>query len=289
VAHHQDDHLETGLFQERRGGFIRHWGLEQETVIEGVMVLRPLWSWSKEDIRTYQTTHGVPYSEDASNASMDYTRNRLRHEIRGWNLSQRQTYLQTMETYNHQQTIVKQRLVPFTQPYQLPLSTYQAWTTHEQTYFWVLWFESRGFHFQVTPAFLSRMQGWIQSSKPNLSLTLTKEWTLYKAYDHLALIHELDLLPYVYQLRQPKIISHPFFTWKGGDYRMSPYPLLLRSVEKADYQTIQRLNRLFITWKVPLYLRRCYPLLVRPGSPFIHVPKYEKTKMEKRQDGLYFT
>ena len=289
IAHHRDDHLETGLFQERRGGFIRHWGLEEDTTLEGVQVIRPLLSWSKKDIRHYQATHGIPYSEDASNASMDYTRNRLRKEIQTWTPVQRQSYINKMETYNQGQRVLKDKLEPHLVSYKRLINMYSSWSTHEQIFFWVLWFESRHIHYPVTASFLSRIQGWIQSKKPNLALPLVEGWTLYKAYDHFALLNEKDLQPYVYQHRQPKVMDHPFFSWKGEDYRLSPYPILLRSVEKEDYQRIKKLNRMFIEWKVPMYLRRCYPILIRPGTPFLHVPVYEKTTQEKRSDGLYFT
>jgi len=289
IAHHQNDHLETGLFQERRGGFIRHWGLEENTTLEGVHVMRPLLTWSKQDIRHYQATHSLPYSEDASNALMDYTRNRLRKEIQTWTVFQQNKYVQKMETYNQRQHVLKRNLEPYLGSYKLSITTYTHRNIHEQTFFWVLWLESRHIHYPVTASFLSRIQGWMQSKKPNLSLPLVEGWTLYKAYDHVALLHEDDLQPYVYQLRQPKVMDHPFFTWKGEDYRLSPYPILLRSVEKEDYQRIKKLNRMFIEWKVPMYLRRCYPIFVRPGTPLLHVPLYEKTRKEPRKDGLYFT
>jgi hypothetical protein len=220
---------------------------------------------------------------------MDYTRNRLRKEIQTWTPVQRQSYITKRETYNQGQRVLKDKLEPHLVSYKRLINMYSSWSTHEQIFFWVLWFESRHIHYPVTASFLSRIQGWIQSKKPNLALPLVEGWTLYKAYDHYALLHEKELQTYVYQLRQPKVMDHPFFSWKGEDYRLSPYPILLRSVEKEDYQRIKKLNRMFIDWKVPMYLRRCYPILIRPGTPFLHIPMYQKTTREKRSDGLYIT
>jgi tRNA(Ile)-lysidine synthase len=47
----------------------------------GIELIRPLLGISRAELRNWATTHDVPFNEDASNASLDYTRNRLRHEL----------------------------------------------------------------------------------------------------------------------------------------------------------------------------------------------------------------
>ena len=46
-----------------------------------VKVIRPLLDLPKSVLREYALAHKIPFREDASNASPDFLRNRIRHEL----------------------------------------------------------------------------------------------------------------------------------------------------------------------------------------------------------------
>ncbi|QGG54228.1 tRNA lysidine(34) synthetase TilS [Paenibacillus sp. B01] len=81
LAHHADDQAETVLMRLLRGSSSA--GLSgiplrrQEGKAE---LIRPLLRIHKPDLLAYCERHGVPYEEDASNRSADYTRNAIRLE-----------------------------------------------------------------------------------------------------------------------------------------------------------------------------------------------------------------
>lgn len=78
TAHHANDLAETFLFNAARGSGIR--GLCAIPQKNG-FILRPLMMLSQETINDYITQHQIPFRNDSSNLSDDYTRNFIRHHI----------------------------------------------------------------------------------------------------------------------------------------------------------------------------------------------------------------
>lgn len=78
TGHHLDDSIETALFQWVRGCGIRglH-GIPAQTDI----LVRPLSGTDRHTIAQIVEATQMPYREDASNATVKYTRNRLRHHV----------------------------------------------------------------------------------------------------------------------------------------------------------------------------------------------------------------
>ncbi|WP_423363651.1 tRNA lysidine(34) synthetase TilS [Mycoplasma sp. P36-A1] len=81
VAHHKDDYLETYLFQKNRGGIYSYYGIASITQHKSLLVIRPLLDWYKSDINNYSKINNVPFHQDSSNLTLDYTRNVNRHEL----------------------------------------------------------------------------------------------------------------------------------------------------------------------------------------------------------------
>ena len=78
TAHHQNDQAETILHNYIRGGGV--------AALRGMLhssngVARPLLSFSKEEILAYAKANNIDWREDVSNASNDYTRNYIRHDV----------------------------------------------------------------------------------------------------------------------------------------------------------------------------------------------------------------
>lgn len=78
LAHHGNDRAETMLFHLCRGTGIK--GLVTMKPVEG-MFIRPLLWAERSEIEAYVKTKGYGFVEDGTNESLDYTRNRIRHQI----------------------------------------------------------------------------------------------------------------------------------------------------------------------------------------------------------------
>lgn len=83
TAHSRDDNIETVLFRLLRGTGLR--GLAgiatTRPLTHSLSVVRPLLSCSRAEIIEYLTVSGQDFRTDSSNASLEFTRNRIRNEL----------------------------------------------------------------------------------------------------------------------------------------------------------------------------------------------------------------
>lgn len=78
TAHHANDNAETLLMNLFRGtGMAGLHGIQEKND----KIIRPLLFAQRNDIEAYATANNVPFREDASNATDDYSRNAIRHNI----------------------------------------------------------------------------------------------------------------------------------------------------------------------------------------------------------------
>lgn len=106
TAHNADDNAETVLLNMLRGTGLR--GLCGIPPLRG-RIIRPVLDVSAVEVLEYLEKNGIPHMEDSTNASDDYSRNRLRHQvmpelmkIRGGftkNLTRASEYLREDEEY----------------------------------------------------------------------------------------------------------------------------------------------------------------------------------------------
>lgn len=78
VAHHLNDNLETVLLNMARGTSIA--GLRGMKPKAGHLI-RPLLDFERDEIESYAISEEIVWREDSSNASEDYKRNFIRHQI----------------------------------------------------------------------------------------------------------------------------------------------------------------------------------------------------------------
>lgn len=89
VAHNANDNAETLILNLLRGTGLRGiTGMQVETVVpvtrdelSGVRLLRPMLSFSREQIEDYVAANSLEYHDDRTNAETVYKRNRIRHLV----------------------------------------------------------------------------------------------------------------------------------------------------------------------------------------------------------------
>ena len=111
TAHHADDNLETFLINLTRGS-----GLDGFTGIPEINgnIVRPLLSFSREEILKFAEEHKITWREDLSNASTKYIRNKIRHKIlpvlKEINPSLLETFSKTIENLQESKQIIEDRI-----------------------------------------------------------------------------------------------------------------------------------------------------------------------------------
>lgn len=82
TAHHGDDLMETILMRIVRGSNLNGYAGFKKVVDMGTYLLvRPLITFTKEELLEYDKVNNVPYFIDSSNSKMKYTRNRYRKRV----------------------------------------------------------------------------------------------------------------------------------------------------------------------------------------------------------------
>ena len=85
LAHHADDQLELFFLRLLRGsggeGLAGMKWRNPSPSDEDIELVRPLLDQPKAVLMDYAADHGIQYREDASNALLDFQRNRIRHEL----------------------------------------------------------------------------------------------------------------------------------------------------------------------------------------------------------------
>lgn len=82
TAHHMDDNAETVLFNLARGtGLAGMCGIEDDKDGCGRAVIHPFVSVARGEIDEYVEQNNIPYVDDSTNFSDDYTRNYIRHNV----------------------------------------------------------------------------------------------------------------------------------------------------------------------------------------------------------------
>ncbi len=78
TAHHANDNFETTLFNLTRGsGFKGLLGIPSQNG----KIIRPLLPFSRDEIKNYAIKNEISWREDKSNASIIYSRNKIRHQV----------------------------------------------------------------------------------------------------------------------------------------------------------------------------------------------------------------
>ena len=117
VAHNANDNAETLILNLLRGTGLRGvTGMQAESVVpvtrdelSGVRLLRPMLSFSREQIEEYVAANSLEYHDDRTNAETVYKRNRIRHLVfpvfEGLNPSFLTTFAREMNAFSEVQEI----------------------------------------------------------------------------------------------------------------------------------------------------------------------------------------
>ena len=285
VAHHQDDLIETYLLQKNRQNCPIFYGIKQETVIQGVNIVRPLLEYSKRELLEICDSNEVPYSIDQSNFDIRIKRNKIRHEIVSkMSLLERNKIIDQINEENNKlfsllDSIDKQRLCEV--GYILSLNEISV------IYALNLMIKKMDDSLYLSKANVGQCISILKSKKPNGQFSIKTGVYLIKEYDHYDFsLKKLTNNEFEFILSRPGKLDTEYFyldfSEDATDRNVSKddYPLTIRHIKKDDFVFINgykvSAGRLMIDWKVPYRKRLIWPIIINKDNKSIYIPRYRK-------------
>ena len=294
IAHNQDDLIETYLMQKRRQNLVQFFGIKEKPIIFDVKIIRPLLSYSKQELLMFCDLNKVEYSIDKTNLENTFLRNQIRHQIvERMNKFDRKKILREIDDENLRLNVINDKISKINSN---KCEDYNRLTDDEFLYAIV----KRGR--ELKPDFtMSRNQGLeirkiFQSDKANVSVNVS-DLTLVKSYDSFQFVDQNKEVNFSYKIDSPCVLDTEYFyldftgDTSNRNVGKEDYPLTIRNAQPYDVYLIKgyekQLRRLFIDWKVPVPLRKRWPVIINKNGTVIYVPRYQKDFKKENNCNFY--
>ncbi|MDF9867704.1 tRNA(Ile)-lysidine synthase [Bacilli bacterium PM5-3] len=267
VAHHKDDYLETYLFKVNRKGLYDYYGIKETSEYNGMIIHRPLINLYKEDIEKYAKENGIPFHEDSSNKTLDYTRNQIRQYLSSLSVVEKNNIYKEAVLKNEENkneiNFVKENNVKF-----LKVEVFNSWSKDIKR----RWLFNAIKKYDITTKYLDDICYKISYSN-NFKVTFL-DTTIAKAYD---IIYVLDnsLNEYSKAINNENDFNKMYDEWKNNyNYIIRKpkcdYPYIIRNYRKEDFDFLSldyKKFRLKIKKKkTPFFLREYLPVVEKDGK-----------------------
>ena len=315
TAHHGDDLMETVLMRIVRGSSLKGYaGFSEKSQKENYTILRPLITYTKDEILSYVQENKIPYAVDKSNEKDVYTRNRFRKYIlpplknEDKNVHHKfYKYFLNYDNLFHYQ-LYNVLVLFFFRP---GVRIYHPSCTHlDQVIRLKIINQILEKFYQddlmlITDKHTELIEELIFSEKPNQIINLPNNKTVVKSYNQLSIKknnpkenYKLELSDFITLPNQKtiKIIketnsnSNNICRLNIKDLKL---PLYIRNKEDGDKIEIKGLNGtkkikdIFIDEKIPAIERRTWPILVDSEGVVLWIPGLRKSKFDKQKDENY--
>lgn len=315
LAHHGDDLIETVLMKIVRGSNIEGYaGIKEISNFKEYKIVRPLLSYTKEDIMEYNKSHNIPYFIDSSNTNTIYTRNRYRKNILPLLKEEDNNvhikfmkYSKTLEEYdNYIKKLVKKNIDIIFNNNEINVVELNKLDEFlkKNTLYQILNIIYNNESNIITEKHINNIISIINNNKPNSSLDLPQSKILIKEYNKIYIKKKNKLITnneYKIQLNDNITIDNLTFSFiktentDGNNIcrlntKEIKLPLFLRSRKDGDYIILKGSNNkkkikdIFIEKKLPINIRSTYPILVDSNDNIIWVPNIKKSKFCIKKD-----
>ena len=275
VAHQQDDVIETYLMQQKRGNYVKKYGISRENELFGVKIIRPLLDYSKEQLKEYDLQNNVPFSIDESNLTDHYTRNKIRHSIvEKMSKDEKEKLIEEIKRHSVENIVPKAEFTKsefLKQKYENLIKVFDCFMqkNHE--------------HRDISEKFVQEIKKAFESNSTQ-RYEITKSLWLELDYEDVFFVNANTIKSFKFEIERKgnnKFIDIDFSD--GADDRgieNLPQKLIIKNCSKNDKLIIKNyssdIRRLFIDWKMPLYLREVWPGIYDENEELIYVPRYRK-------------
>ena len=295
VAHQQDDLIETYLIQKQRNNRVNYFGIEPVIHMKNMVIVRPLLSFSKQDLLDYCHENLVPFSIDMSNFETRYLRNKIRLQVVA-KLTEIERYQILKEIHDNNDALLAQKMVikdKVSGKKELQIKSLIQLSESEFSQAIVQLLENNKIFVPISASQFTEIRKACMSKTPNIELKLDNEISLLKEYDSLVLSKKQNTSVYSFVIQKPCKLNTDFFDLdfsNGAEDRninSKDYPITIRTQLPKDHYEVGgnmcEVRRLFIDWKMPTRLRNSWPLVVNKDGTIIYVPRYRKDFIDDKK------
>lgn len=270
LAHHQDDQLETILFQLLSHREPQYLGIKEEIKIKGLKILRPLLEWTKQEILEYCQEQQLEFGIDESNLKPVYTRNKIRLALSELSEADKESLLAYQKVYGKRQRVLKEKTSQFlgknksfsvdnykVQDENLRLSILRTFLSRQHLN-----------TTNMTKKHLKEMDKVILSNKQTI-VPVSNRKSMVIEYGQVSVM-ETEFEPYHFKLDEYKRLDEKYFKLNehvgtGLYVTNEDYPLVIRNAQPDDEIKLRfgtkKLNRFFIDRKIGHAQRRSWPVI----------------------------
>ena len=311
TAHHGDDLVETVLMRLTRGSNLNGYiGIKKESKNKGYYILRPLLTTTKEKIINYNKENKVPYENDESNNSTNYTRNRYRKEILPFLKKEEKNIHQKYLKFSEELNSYNEFVIKYIKKNKIIVDNSIIINKLEKN---DMFLKRKSLELLISEIqkedILDISDNQIREmltlfDKNNKSIDINNNYKCINEYGKIKIIKKETKKIYNVILENNLKIDGFVFYLNKGDYEKSNYcicllsdelklPLRIRNRKNGDKMEIKNLgslkkvNEIFINSKVSKDNRDKYPILVDSNDTIIWLPGLKKSKFAKDKNEKY--
>ena len=303
VAHHKDDVIETYLMKKERKSLGYDLTIPRSSFYFDMNIYRPLYEFSKEELRNYCLENKVEFGDDETNFQPIYARNKLRIEkLSKMSKEEKEKLFNKIllenESWNNK---LNKILLPYKNLESLTFSKLTSEDIDSQVLILYDYIASKLKDASLNEK-LSRNRLLDMLEKldrnPNVSIDLKDDVHLVKEYEKLWIKSE-DFENYSYVLESFDELKTPYFeislngkNMEGIAVLNEDYPLTIRPYKNDDYIEIKdghkSVRRLYIDKKIPASLRKTLPILLNKDGKILLIPSlYKEVKRKSLQSNFF--
>ncbi len=288
IPHSQDDLLETYLTTKRLGYKFDRYGFSSISTKDGMVVVRPLLAFSKEDIIEHNRRENVAYSEHMSLYEHQHTRSIVRQEIERMNEIERAQIVEKMNAEYNDKTSFVCAIVNKTKMSE-ELGIRELIALPKDDFFAAV----SGFIANKSPIKIAlktkqinEIRAMLLDYNPVMTYQVKDNVYLVKEYDIVSVEVDPEKINYSYRLEAPgKLETKEFsldFSMGAIDrgIKEEDYPLTIRTMLPGDnysYRGYQvPVRRVYLDEEMPRPYRDVWPVFVNKDSKIVYVPRYRK-------------
>lgn len=287
IAHQQDDLLESYLMQKNRNLKSAKYGMSPVSTKEGMVIIRPLLQYTREELLSYNEENRVPFSIKRSHYEDAHTRSTIREQINALSMIERENLIAEMESTNDEKIkLMREFTKSIDEGEELEIRPLIALSRDEFASTLMRFVSRATEEINLNEEDLAAIRKLCLSPTPNSALKIGKDTYLIKEYDILILGRNYDEVLYSYTLEQPGKLTTPDFELDfsmGAEDRgihAEDYPITIRTAKPSDRYVVhgflEPVISLYSTWKMPVRLRFVWPIFINKDGKVVYVPRYRR-------------